>query len=126
MLGTYSGDIFRLLHLKSILSPISDDIGLSTTWWTRVEKVFAKLLDTKKGNPDTDWWSRVIRTQSFGSGGDRYDGWYIREFLGKDRAISLGKMTRGFNVVPLTIKKQDETVRYNAHMHSCLQSRIFV
>ncbi len=84
------------------MSPISDDIEL-THWWPGVEKVFAKLVDTRKGNPDKDWWSKVIRRQSYGSDEDKYDGWYVKEFLGFSEEIGLGSMPKGFVIVPLKI-----------------------
>ncbi len=69
-----------------------------------MQGVFAKLVDTKKGNPDKEWWSRVIRRVSFGSSSDKYDGWFIKDFLGFDDMVTLGEMPKGFATVPLTIR----------------------
>ncbi len=84
------------------MQPINNDIGL-TSWWPRAQYVASKLLDTKKGNPDKEWWSRVIRRVPFGSSTDKYDGWFVRDFLGFDNMVTLAEMPKGFATAPLTI-----------------------
>ena len=40
----------------------------------QVEGITDKLLDTFRGNPDEDWWSKVIAERSYGSGRSEFKG----------------------------------------------------
>ena len=75
----------RISALEGLLKPISQDIGLDS-WWSGVKRVFVKLLETFDGNPDKDWWSRIMdRHKPWGSGANsRFDGWYVADMLGID------------------------------------------
>ena len=63
MLGTEE-DWLKLLSkleaLHTLLKPIKSDLGLSHEWWSVVKEVFEKLLASYRGNPDRDWWSRIV------------------------------------------------------------------
>jgi len=76
-------------------------------WFKSSRRVLEKLLDTYQGNPDTDWWGKIIfRHTTYGSGGrDDYGGWFISDFLGLGGLIStcLKDIPSGINTVPLTI-----------------------
>ena len=50
----------KFQNLSDLLQPIKADIGLNGTWWQSVDTVFAKLLDTYQGNPDKEWWKKII------------------------------------------------------------------
>ena len=54
--------------LGQILFPIWNEIGLST-WWMKIDNITNQLLQTYQGNPNKDWWSRIITKERFGSGG---------------------------------------------------------
>merc|ERR1711956_152094 len=49
----------KVKTLRKTLEPIHRAIGLDG-WWGRVEGITDKLLETFRGNPDEDWWSKVI------------------------------------------------------------------
>ena len=59
----------KINALRNTLKPIEDAIGLGksccwkgfyTSWWDNVDEIASKLLDTFNGNPDADWWGRII------------------------------------------------------------------
>ena len=61
--------ILKIKTLRKTLEPIEEVIGLGktqygyrrrTSWWDEIEKIAGKLLDTFNGNPDEDWWSKII------------------------------------------------------------------
>ncbi len=90
--------------METLLKPIAKDIGL-TKWWSKVGKVFKKLVDTFDGNPDKRWWSKVLDAHNpWGSGRITYDGWFITDILGiSTKKVYFESLTRGFTTVPLTI-----------------------
>ena len=109
MVGTQ--DDWKLLpqkfyKLKEFLEPIQNVLGLGD-WFSSVVVVLDKLLDTYLGNPDKDWWSKMIyRNTTYGSGGtDDYGGWFISDFLGLGEKIdtNLTKVPSGLSIVPLTL-----------------------
>ena len=61
MKGTEDDWIYLGLKIKSLrrtLEPL--EFIIFDNWWDKVEEIAAKLLDTFRGNPDEDWWSRII------------------------------------------------------------------
>jgi hypothetical protein len=75
--------------IMRILEPIEEELSDSDgfnlgKWASKVENVFARLVSTYQGNPDTDWWSKIMHHEiEYGSGGDSHDyysGWIV-EFL---------------------------------------------
>ena len=50
----------KLKVLRTLLKPIEDDLGLSSTWWVLAEEVFKKLLATYQGSPNVKWWSHIM------------------------------------------------------------------
>ena len=96
----------KFYKLKEFLEPIQDVLGLGD-WFNSVYVVLGKLLDTYLGNPDKDWWSKMIyRHTTYGSGGtDDYGGWFISDFLGLGEKIdtNLTKVPSGLSIVPLTL-----------------------
>ena len=67
--------------LGQILFPIWNEIGLST-WWMKIDNITNQLLQTYQGNPNKDWWSRIIAKESFGSGGQvDFKGWFMTKLL---------------------------------------------
>ena len=56
----------KIKELRETLEPIEDVFGYDwngESWWENVEEIATKLLDTYNGNPDEDWWSRIITEQ---------------------------------------------------------------
>jgi hypothetical protein len=103
----------KLKVLKTLLEPITDDIKLKEEWWSLVTKIFENLLETYRGQPDEDWWSRIMTYERpYGSGSylssgpPRYSGWIV-EFLkgavGDDIGILLGDFPSAIVTVPLGI-----------------------
>ncbi|CAG8474065.1 7016_t:CDS:1 [Ambispora leptoticha] len=63
------------------------NLGLDMDFWLdRLEPVIWKLVDTYRGEIDEEFWSKVISTKSFGSGGQtRWTGW-ITAFFPYDKS----------------------------------------
>ena len=64
----------KISALRSILEPIHSAIGLHPYWWDKIEKISAKLFATYTGNPDKNWWSKIITEENFGSGEKHFRG----------------------------------------------------
>jgi len=95
-------DKFHLL--RKVLKPIHKYVGLEEKWWDDVNGVFDHLINTFDGKPDTDWWSKIISKEPFGSGGQEYyEGWFITEFLGLRRIENLKDLQNGVITVPMNI-----------------------
>ena len=94
--------IDKLETVEDLLKPI-DQVLQMAEWFTSSKVVLKNLLETYRGNPDKEWWSRIMDIFRFGSGGGtKLTGWFVRDFLG----IKFGYMKdvpSGVNVVPLTI-----------------------
>ena len=67
--------IDKLEKAENILQPIEEQLKLAD-WFKRCKIVLENLLETFRGNPDKDWWSRIMTIQSFGSGGRKYIGFF--------------------------------------------------
>jgi len=94
----------KITELRHTLKPIQDTIGLAG-WWDKAENIASKLLDTFNGNPDLDWWSRIITKEPFGSGGDvAFKGWFMVDLLNVPGAKDMSDAPSGIVRVPLTIK----------------------
>merc|ERR1711963_1259504 len=93
----------KLEKVKNFLEPIDDVLKLGG-WFDRVRGVLDNLLETYQGNPDKDWWSRIMDIQkSFGSGGGTFlTGWFVTDFLGITDG-DLESLPSGINLVSLTI-----------------------
>merc|ERR1711962_413287 len=93
----------KLQKVKKFLEPIDDVLKLGG-WFDRVRGVLDNLLETYRGNPDKDWWSRIMDIQkSFGSGGGTFlTGWFVTDFLGITNG-DLESLPSGINLVSLTI-----------------------
>ena len=93
--------------LGQLLFPIWNEIGLKA-WWIKVENITTQLLKTYQGNPDTDWWSRIITKERFGSGGQvDFKGWFMSELLNVHDAEHISDAPSGIVTVPMTIVDQD-------------------
>ena len=55
----------KIKALRQTLQTIENVIGLGRKWWDKVEEIASKLLDTFNGNPNKDWWSRIITKKRF-------------------------------------------------------------
>jgi hypothetical protein len=106
MLGTeedWQKLLSKLEALKTLLEPIKNDLRLGNNWWSVVKDVFEKLLATYRGNPDYDWWSRIVTYKGFGSGPSGYTGWITKFMEMSDEPKELHEFTSGLVTVPLTI-----------------------
>ena len=63
--------IEKLEKVEAILQPIEEQLKLAD-WFKSCKKVLQNLLDTFRGNPNNDWWARIMTIdQEFGSGGGK-------------------------------------------------------
>ena len=95
----------KIGELREVLKPIENIIGLQD-WWGKVETIASKLLDTYMGNPDQDWWSRIITKESFGSGSDQiFKGWFMVDLLNIPQFLrgSISNAPSGLVTVNMTI-----------------------
>merc|ERR1711874_515966 len=93
----------KLVKVEELLKPLEKVLQLKD-WFNSSQAVLKDLLDTYRGNPDKDWWSRIMDIhRTFGSGGGtNFTGWFVADFLGV-RYPELEDIPSGINVVPLTI-----------------------
>ena len=57
----------KLVKVKKLLKPLEDVLQLKD-WFKSSQTVLKNLLETYRGNPDKDWWSRIVVEEPFGSG----------------------------------------------------------
>ena len=63
--------IYKLEQVEEILRPLENVLQLEG-WFSSSRSVLKNLLETFRGNPDKDWWSRIMDiNNAFGSGGGR-------------------------------------------------------
>merc|ERR1712170_72987 len=100
----------KIKALGKTLEPIEDDIGLGNrqfgyfkqhSWWDNVEKIAEKLLDTFEGNPDEEWWSKIITEKSYGSGSPDFNGWFMEKLLYIRNAKTIGSAPSGLVSIPM-------------------------
>ena len=79
----------KFQKLNLLLQPIKADIGLNSTWWQSAGGVFEKLVQTYQGNPDKEWWKRIVVDDSYDqfvvcgfSPEVGFSGWFTFFFLG--------------------------------------------
>jgi len=92
--------VVKIKALRKTLSPIEDVIG-KRKWWDNVEVIAEKLLDTFKGNPDEDWWARIISNDRHASGESHFNGWFMNELLNKKDAATIGNAPSGLVSIPI-------------------------
>ena len=57
----------KLVKVEELLKPLEDVLQLKD-WFKSSQAVLKNLLETYRGNPDKDWWSRIMDIhQTFGS-----------------------------------------------------------
>ncbi len=95
----------KLKVLKEIVKPIEDEIGLSKEWWSHADMVFQKLLDTYRGQPDREWWDRILHEESAGGYGESqgYTGWLVYLVEGTPRKVEHRNLSSGLVSVPLEL-----------------------
>ena len=69
--------IEKIDELKKLLFPLEEELNISG-WLRHVRKVYVKLVETFRGNPDKDWWSRIVSKVAWESGKKDYEGWIIQ------------------------------------------------
>jgi len=94
--------ITKVKNLRKTLEPIEEELEL-VYWWDKVEDITHKLLDTFEGDPDEDWWSRIINYRSYGSGTPDFKGWFMTDLLNIPDATSIGSAPSGLVRIPMTI-----------------------
>ena len=92
----------KLGELRKVLKDIENSIGLQN-WWDKVETIASKLLDTYKGHPDQDWWSRIITKRSFGSGESTPSVWFMVDLLNIPYPSGFNDAPSGLVTVNMTI-----------------------
>jgi hypothetical protein len=112
---------WRKLHQKfksmsRLMEPVKAELELSNLtapgwrsqrvvdWWSSVDMVLGKLVDTYSGNPDLDWWKGIIKDESSGGcGGPVIDitGWFMSDLL----VQSYEEAASGLGSVPLKLKE---------------------
>ena len=92
----------KVQALKAYLEPIKNYVGHGD-WWTKLENITQKLLETYQGNPDTEWWQKIITLPGpRGCGGPvHFDGWFVKEFLNEQP----DNMPSGLISVPMKLKE---------------------
>ena len=56
----------KLVKVEELLKPLEEVLQLGD-WFKSSQTVLQKLLETFRGNPDKDWWSRIMDIhQTFG------------------------------------------------------------
>ena len=71
MMGTendWKNMISKLERVETILLPLEEQIRLAK-WFKSSKRVLQKLLDTFRGNPDQDWWLRLVTEEHRGGSG---------------------------------------------------------
>lgn len=95
----------KLIDLKKMLQPIHSSIGLTESWWMKIESICDKLIDTYRGDGDKEWWSKIFSHEQhgFGSGSyATYDGWFLRDLLNISKKVeSFSSIPSGLVSVPL-------------------------
>ena len=98
----------KFQNLSVLLQPIKADIGLNGSWWQTAGDVFEKLLDTYQGNPDKEWWKKIIVDESYDefvvcgfSPEVGFSGWFMTDFLNQTFADA----PTGLTSAPLTIRQ---------------------
>merc|ERR1711915_875129 len=90
-----------------IPSEVQDAIG-EQKWWPKVKTIVNKLLQTYQGNPDKEWWSKIITQVGGGGcgGPPKFDGWFLKEFLHEEKFKDLPS---GVVIVPMKIEQDNYT-----------------
>ena len=58
-----------MAKVEALLKPLEKELHLKD-WFRSSQAVLKNLQETYRGNPDKDWWSRIMDIhQTFGSGG---------------------------------------------------------
>ena len=101
----------KFKNLSELLQPIKADIGLDGTWWQTASDVFRKLLDTYNGNPDKEWWKKIVVDESYDqfvvcgfSPEVGFSGWFMTDFLNQTFADA----PTGLTSAPLTIRQVEK------------------
>jgi len=99
----------KFQKLSSLLQPIKADIGLNSTWWQSAGGVFEKLVQTYQGNPDKEWWKRIVVDDSYDqfvvcgfSPEVGFSGWFMTDFLNQ----TFDDAPTGLTSAPLTIRSE--------------------
>ncbi|XP_046857253.1 uncharacterized protein LOC124450655 [Xenia sp. Carnegie-2017] len=123
MLGTeedWRKLIEKLDALQNLLKPIELELCLPQNWWKLAENIFKKLLATYCGEPDCEWWSKIVSEENFGSGFRRYEGWIPRFMEKTEYSVRIDKFTGGLVTVPLTLSHPSGLADEAALVAGCL------
>jgi len=95
----------KLRKLEVLLKPIEKEVELDG-WWDGCVQVCSNLVSTFQGNPDKDWWSRIVAQDPYGSGPCYVRGWFVTTFLGLHK-VEVNDLPSGLVTVPMTITDGD-------------------
>ena len=71
MLGSeedWTNLVEKLGKVEELLQPIEGVLQLGD-WFRSCQSVLKNLRETFRGNPDKDWWSKIMDIRPYGSGG---------------------------------------------------------
>ncbi|XP_046857245.1 uncharacterized protein LOC124450646 [Xenia sp. Carnegie-2017] len=123
MLGTeedWRKLIGKLDALQNLLKPIEHELGIPQEWWKLAENIFKKLLATYCGEPDCEWWSKIVSEENFGSGKLRFAGWIPRFMEKTEYSVHKNSFTSGLVTVPLTLSHPSGLADEAALVAGCL------
>ncbi|XP_046864641.1 uncharacterized protein LOC124459160 [Xenia sp. Carnegie-2017] len=123
MLGTeedWRKLIGKLDALQNLLKPIKHELGIPLEWWKLAENIFKKLLATYCGEPDCEWWSKIVSKEGFGSGPRRYEEWIPQFMANLKSPADFSDFTSGLVTVQLTLSHLSGLVDEVALVAGCL------
>ena len=81
--------IDKLETVENVLKPIEEQLKLAD-WFKSCKTVLLNLLETFRGNPDKDWWSRIMTIdRQFGSGGGKMKSCLFHAFFFSTKVLTL-------------------------------------
>merc|ERR1719336_1734088 len=69
--------------------------------WMNLKKKIKVLRKTFEGNPDEEWWSKIITEKSYGSGSPDFNGWFMEKLLNIRNAKTIGSAPSGLVSIPM-------------------------
>lgn len=76
--------------------------GVLKTYVKNVGVIISKFIDTYKGEPDVEWWNKIMVPYFPGSGTDYIDGW-ILHFFGIYECVDFGQLPKTSISVPIKL-----------------------
>ena len=87
----------------SVRNNLSGALGLHGFWWDKIEGIADKLLETYRGNPNKNWWSKIITEENHGSGNSQFKGWFMVDLMNVPEASGISDAPNGLVCVPIQL-----------------------